>query len=170
MLIAFILILVVWWVIDALTFDVPVDDVQSVATTELFERPDMSATIATIFDKENSRTGYEWAITGNQNGRESLVETVTFLLSGQTHSLQLSTMKANEADEMYTVTDYLSVTISVPSGDTHNVLILIDTSGDGDLDAAYINDVAVTDDDAYYELQNQYVAELVTIRNYLAGI
>lgn len=158
--------MVLWWVGSTAVRTTTQNDT-SKTPQELLQRPDMASTIATIFDKENPKSAYEWAIGTDTNGIETLSESNSFALSGQSHVFQLRSSKAKPTDDTFTISNYLSLIVTVDTKTGKDTLVAVDNDADGGIDAAYINDVQVTDTKTLTDIQNQYTTELVLMRNYL---
>ncbi len=141
------------------------DDVRMQYTN--IEPPDMTSTIELVFDVENPNAYYDWAIVDTELG-ETLIETNSFSQYGNDYELLLATRKANPEDQMYTVPDYMTLTLRVPNADGGiDVITYVDLGADGITDAAYLNDVEVAAEEALFLAQDQYAEELYTARNYM---
>jgi len=141
-----------------------------VAEEQLFIRPNMTIAIPVLFDVENDKAAYDFALLVDEAGAEELVETSSFERFGQSYEFLLTTKKANNQDDDFTIPDYLALTlVGADSSGVQNEIVYIDLGADGDLDSVYLNDVDYRDTNALIEAQNQYTTELVLARDYLLG-
>lgn len=132
------------------------------------EAPDMTSTIALVFDIENPNAYYDWAIVDTELG-ETFIETNSFSQYGNEYELLLATRKANEDDVTYTVPDYVTLTLKIPNATTGQVDVItyIDLGADGITDAAYLNEEEMLTEAALFVAQDQYSEELYTARDYM---
>ena len=138
---------------------------------ELFVRPNMSLAIPVLFDVENERISYDYALVGGDNGSDALVETSSFERFGQSYEFLLTTKKAKASDADYTIADYLALTLTdTDENGVTNEIVYIDLGADAELDSVYLNDVNMSDPRALVEAQNQYITELVLSRDYMLGV
>lgn len=128
--------------------------------------PAMLATIAVVFDKENSGLAYLPAVDTNEDGSKAITENSVFETPHAAYDFFLhSTQSASDTNSY--VTDYLSLTVTKHTQNGDVEVTYTDKDADGELDAAYVDGVLVTDSSFYLGAQDEYIAELVVARNYL---
>lgn len=116
----------------------------------------MANIVEAIFDVNNSGTVYDWAITDDTDGIETLIESSIFNVSGTKYQYLLASGKQNPTDELYTVSKYLTLTITTSDEE----IVFVDLYTDGLIDSFYINDVVVDDPSILAEAQAQYESAL----------
>jgi hypothetical protein len=140
-----------------------------VANEDFYLRPDMTVTIPILFDVENAAATYDWALAADaETEPETFVETTTFEIRGQSYEFLLATKKADEADEEYTIPDYLALTLAVPNDENiTDTIVYIDLGADGALDSVFLNDEQITNPEGIAEAQTQYSTEIVVARDHM---
>ena len=127
--------------------------------------------VNTLFDQTSDKEDYNWALVGDSHGNPELAEFASTTVNGRLYNFQLVSGNASSTSDTFTETNYLSLTVSYVDADGRMQAITYDDQGgDGDLDAVYINNKPITNQNEFIEAQNQYIAELVLVRNYLLGI
>jgi hypothetical protein len=151
------------------SFGASTEDVALSTSEYSFVRPDMTVTIPILFDVENTAATYDWALAADaETEPETFVETTTFEIQGQSYEFLLATKKADEADEEYTIPDYLALTLAVPNAqNTQDTIVYIDLGADGALDSVFLNDEQITNPDGIAEAQTQYSTEIVVARDHM---
>lgn len=119
---------------------------------ETTEGANMADAVAAIFDINNLNTAYDWVVTEDIDGAETLIETSVFNVDGTTYEYLLASLKSDPSDELYGISKYLVLTVTTPK----EVVVFIDLSTDGVLDSVYVNDVALKDAVALTQAQAQY--------------
>ena len=125
----------------------------------------MGNLVSTVFDVNNLSTVYDWAITADKRGAETLVETSIFSANGKRYEYILGSLKQNPADNLYTISEYLTLTVS-RSGEE---IVYIDLGADGTLESVYVNDTLITDVDQQATAQTRYESELSLSQTFLSA-
>lgn len=159
----------VYALVTSSTSEVPTDasdamQAQGTAT------PDMAALISRVFDVESTLLSYDWALSVNEQGIDQLTELSSMEIDGQIYDFLLTTQKADNADEEYTIVDYLTLTLTVANTEGgQDEIVFVDLEGDGALDSVYLNDEMLTSPETMLEAQDRYTVELLVAQDYLRG-